>query len=188
LIDVVMGLLPPTLGTLKVDGEVVSEGNVRSWQMHIAHVPQFIFLTDASVAENIAFGLPAKDIDIERVRLSAQQAQLSESIESWDQQYETKVGERGVRLSGGQRQRIGIARALYKRADVIVFDEATSALDAETEEAVMNATYSLDSDLTIIIIAHRLTTLKGCTHVVELGEGVVKRIGTFDEILLDSAR
>ena len=188
LINVIMGLLPPTMGALKVDGEVVYERNLRSWQMHIAHVPQFIFLTDASVAENIAFGLPAKDIDIERVRLSAQLAQLSETIESWDHQYDTKVGEHGVRLSGGQRQRIGIARALYKRADVIVFDEATSALDAETEDAVMKAIYSLSSDLTIIMIAHRHTTLKGCTHVVELSGGVIKRTGTFDGMLLHDPR
>jgi ATP-binding cassette subfamily B protein len=183
LIDVVMGLLPPTQGALEIDGQTVSEANVRTWQMHIAHVPQSIFLSDASIAENIAFGIPVKDIDIDRVRLAAKQAQISDSIESWSQQYETRVGERGVRLSGGQRQRIGIARALYKRADVIVFDEATSALDTETEKAVMRAIDGLSSDLTVIMIAHRLTTLRGCSHIVELSAGRIKRVCTYTEMM-----
>ncbi|QTR46439.1 ABC transporter ATP-binding protein [Thiothrix litoralis] len=186
LIDIIMGLLPPTEGTLAIDGQVLTAENQRTWQQHIAHVPQSIFLADSTVAENIAFGIPKEQIDHGRVRLAAQQAQIAESIESWPEQYQTFVGERGIRLSGGQRQRIGIARALYKQADVIVFDEATSALDTETEQAVMQAIESLSNDLTLIIIAHRLTTLKNCTQIVELGDGHIKRIGSYQAIISDS--
>jgi ATP-binding cassette subfamily B protein len=183
LLDIVMGLLSPTEGSLAIDGESITSLNHRSWQVHLAHVPQAIFLADISIAENIAFGVPPGEIDHERVRLAAQKAQVAQVIESWDQQYNTLVGERGVRLSGGQRQRIGIARALYKRADVLVFDEATSALDNETERAVMEAIESLGDELTILIVAHRLTTLKNCTQIVELSDGCVKRIGTYSEIV-----
>lgn len=187
LIDIIMGLLPPTEGTLAIDGQILTAENQRAWQQHIAHVPQSIFLADSTVAENIAFGIPKEQINHERVRLAAQQAQIAESIESWPDQYLTFVGERGIRLSGGQRQRIGIARALYKQADVIVFDEATSALDTETEQAVMQAIENLSNDLTLIIIAHRLTTLKNCTQIVELGDGHTKRMGSFNQIINQSA-
>lgn len=170
LLDVVMGLLTPTKGTLSVDGQVISAGNQRAWQAHVAHVPQAIYLADSTIEENIAFGVPEDGIDRERVRKAAQQAQIADDIESWPSQYRTMVGERGVRLSGGQRQRIAIARALYKRADVIIFDEATGALDNETERAVMNAIDTLSDELTILIIAHRLSTLKNCTQIVELGK------------------
>lgn len=183
LLDVVMGLLEPTNGTIEVDGKTVTPGNHRAWQAHIAHVPQAIFLADGTIEENIAFGIPKKQIDSERVRHSALQAQIADTIESWPKQYNTNVGERGVRLSGGQRQRIGIARALYKQADVIVFDEATSALDNETEQAVMQAIERLSKDLTLLIIAHRLSTLKNCTQIVELGEGSIKRIGSYYDIV-----
>ena len=186
LLDIVMGLLQPTEGVLKIDGQVITPANNRGWQTHIAHVPQVIFLADSSIEENIAFGVPKDEIDIERVRQAAQQAQIAESIESWPEQYQTLVGERGIRLSGGQRQRIGIARALYKRADVIIFDEATSALDNETEEAVMQVIEGLSKDLTLLIIAHRLTTLKNCTHILELGESGIKRVGNYDEIINQS--
>lgn len=186
LIDIMMALLPPTEGALVIDDETITLKNQRAWQQHIAHVPQSIFLADSTIAENIAFGTPADKIDQQRVRLAAQQAQLAESIERWPEQYQTKVGERGVRLSGGQRQRIGIARALYKQADVIVFDEATSALDTETEQAVMQAIESLSNDLTLIIIAHRLTTLRSCTQIIELGDGCIQRIGSYQEIINDS--
>ena len=184
LIDIVMSLLMPTEGTLEVDGKAVTIINQRSWQAHIAHVPQAIFLADSSIAENIAFGVPKDLLDIERVRLAAKQAQMSETIESWPQQYNTLVGERGIRLSGGQRQRIAIARALYKKATVLIFDEATSALDNDTEEAVMLAIESLSKDLTILIIAHRLTTLRNCTQVVELSNGSIKRVVNFKDIIL----
>ena len=139
LLDVIMGLLSPTNGHLEVDGERIALKNQRSWHSHIAHVPQAIFLSDGTIEENIAFGVPKELIDRQRVVQSARQAQIAQSIESWSNGYQTMVGERGIRLSGGQRQRIGIARALYKQADVIILDEATSALDNETEQAVMDA-------------------------------------------------
>lgn len=183
LLDIIMGLLQPTEGHLAIDGVPVTAHNIRAWQAHIAHVPQSIFLADATVAENIAFGVPLALIDHERVRQAARQAQIAATIESWSEQYQARVGERGVRLSGGQRQRIGIARALYKRADVIVFDEATSALDNETERAVMQAIEGLGNELTIFMVAHRLTTLKKCTKVIELVDGRVHRAGTYAEIV-----
>jgi ABC-type multidrug transport system fused ATPase/permease subunit len=183
LLDIIMGLLQSTDGLLEIDGQAITPTNNRAWQAHIAHVPQAIFLTDSTIEENIAFGVPKDEIDIERVRQAAQQAQIADSIESWPKQYQTFVGERGIRLSGGQRQRIGIARALYKRADVIIFDEATSALDNETEQAVMQAIEGLSKDLTLLIIAHRLTTLKNCTHIVELGDGGIKRAGNYQDIV-----
>ncbi|MFZ4802643.1 MAG: ABC transporter ATP-binding protein, partial [Chlorobium sp.] len=183
LLDIVMGLLQPTDGSLAIDGQPVTTSNNRAWQAHIAHVPQAIYLSDSTLEENIAFGIPKGKIDHNRVKRAAQQAQIAEIIESWPKKYKTYVGERGIRLSGGQRQRIGIARALYKQADVIIFDEATSALDNETEQAVMEAIESLGHDLTILIIAHRLTTLKNCTQVVELGDGGIKRIGSYREIV-----
>lgn len=184
LLDIVMGLLQPTDGTLEIDGQIITSTNNRSWQAHIAHVPQAIYLSDSSIEENIAFGIPKAKIDHKRVKQAAQQAQIAEIIESWPKKYKTYVGERGIRLSGGQRQRIGIARALYKQADVIIFDEATSALDNETEQAVMAAIENLGNELTILIIAHRLTTLKNCTQIVELGDCGIKRIGTYTDIVL----
>jgi len=186
LLDIVMGLLQPTEGALTIDGVVLNESNQRSWQRLIAHVPQSIFLTDSTVAENIAFGLPRADIDIVRVRDAARQAQLANVIETWPAKYDTIIGERGVRLSGGQRQRIGIARALYKRASVIIFDEATSALDNDTERALMCAINALGSDLTILIIAHRLTTLKDCDLIVEIGDGGVKRVGQYKDLVVNA--
>jgi ATP-binding cassette subfamily B protein len=187
LLDIVMGLLQPTQGTIEIDGQSITSSNNRAWQAHIAHVPQVIFLADSSIEENIAFGVPKDQIDHKRVRKAAQQAQIAESINSWPKQYQTFVGERGIRLSGGQRQRIGIARALYKKADVIIFDEATSALDSETEQAVMQSIESLGENLTILIIAHRLTTLKACTQIVELGEGGVRRICSYQDIVTKAA-
>jgi len=183
LLDIVMGLLPPTEGTLDIDGQTVTQSNNRAWQAHIAHVPQAIFLADSTIKENIAFGVQKGKIDHERVKQAARRAQIADIIETWPKKYQTFVGERGIRLSGGQRQRIGIARALYKQADVIIFDEATSALDNETEQAVMQAIESLSKDLTLLIIAHRLTTLKNCTQIVELGDGGIKRIGSYQDII-----
>jgi ATP-binding cassette subfamily B protein len=183
-IDLLMGLLKPTEGVLKVDGKAIISAKERaSWQRSVAHVPQSIFLSDASVAENIAFGIQADKIDFNRVRDSAKRAQIADFIESRPEGYDAFVGERGVRLSGGQRQRIGIARALYKNASVLVFDEATSALDNETEQAVMSTIEDLSSDLTLFIIAHRLTTLKSCTQIIELKSGVVSRVGTYEDLI-----
>lgn len=183
LIDIVMGLLWPTSGVLEVDGRVINPSDQQAWQKHIAHVPQAIYLADASIQENIAFGIPKEKIDPLRVRRVAQQAQIAETIESWPMQYQTQVGERGMRLSGGQRQRIGIARALYKEADIIIFDEATSALDSETESSIMDAIESLSSSLTILIIAHRLTTLKKCNQIVKLGVNGIEKIGPYSQII-----
>ena len=167
-LDLLMGLLEPSSGRIMVDGTVLNQQNLRSWQRNIAHVPQAIYLADTSLAENIAFGIPIENIDMKRVKEAARQAHIADFIESSQKGYQALVGERGIRLSGGQRQRIGIARALYKQATVLVFDEATSALDHETEQAVMEAIEDLSADLTILIIAHRLTTLKNCTQIVEL--------------------
>ena len=170
-LDLLMGLLLPLSGRITVDGNVLDQRNLRSWQRNIAHVPQAIYLADTTLAENIAFGVTPEKIDMKRVREAARQAHIADFIESSPQGYQALVGERGIRLSGGQRQRIGIARALYKQAAVLVFDEATSALDHETEKAVMEAIEGLSADLTILIVAHRLTTLKKCTQIIDLNHG-----------------
>jgi len=182
LLDIIMGLLPPTKGQFFIDKQQITSENRRSWQVHIAHVPQNIYLSDSSIEENIAFGIPKAQIDHQRVKKAAKQAQVAELIEEWPEQYSTFVGERGVRLSGGQRQRIGVARALYKRANVLIFDEATSALDNETEQAVMDAIDGLGKELTILIIAHRLTTLKGCDQIIEVSKTGIN-ISQYSEIV-----
>jgi len=183
LLDIVMGLLQPTDGAIQIDNQLITPDNQHLWQKHIGHVPQSIYLSDSSIEENIAFGVPKERIDFKRVKQAAEQAQIKDMIESLPQGYKTFVGEGGVRLSGGQRQRIGIARALYKRIDVIIFDEATSALDNETEEVVMNAIENLSKKLTILIIAHRLTTLKNCSYIVKLKDGAIKDIGSYQEMI-----
>ena len=182
LLDIVMGLLLPTKGNLKIDGQQITKENCRSWQIHIAHVPQSIYLSDDTIEKNIAFGVSEENIDHTLVRKVARQAKIEEFIENWDNKYQTIIGERGVRLSGGQQQRIGIARALYKQANVIIFDEATSALDNITEQDVMKAVDSLGKDLTILIIAHRLTTLKKCDQIIELTDNGVN-VGTYNELI-----
>ncbi len=187
LMDVIMGLMPPTYGGLYVDGVHVSGADMSDWQARVAHVPQSIFLADMSVAENIAFGVPREKIDMQRVLAAARQAHIAELIESWPQQYDTLVGERGVRMSGGQRQRVGIARALYKQADVIIFDEATSALDDDTERSVMSAIDGLSRDLTILMVAHRISTLRNCDRIVKLHGGKIARELSFQELVSTSA-
>ena len=176
LLDVLMSLLEPSQGTIAVDGVLINADNRQAWQLNIAHVPQDIFLADATLAENIAFGCPSEDIDMARVRQAAQEAQISDVIEGKEKGYNMVVGERGVCLSGGQKQRIGIARALYKNATVLIFDEATSALDNKTEEEVMHAINALRKDLTILIIAHRETALQGCDVIANLEGGVVSNV------------
>jgi len=168
-----MGLLSVSNGRLQIDDIDIFESNMRSWQNHIAHVPQVIYLSDATIAENIAFGVRKEDIDYAKVEIAAQKAQIAETISNLENGYQAMIGERGIRLSGGQRQRLGIARALYKEADVIFFDEATSALDDETESDLIKAIEGLDNDLTIIMVAHRLTTLKNCSRILELSNGKV---------------
>jgi ATP-binding cassette, subfamily B, bacterial PglK len=185
-LDLMMGLLLPTEGGIFVDDQPIGGQRVRAWQRAIAHVPQSIYLSDNTLAENIAFGVPLLDIDIDRVRQAAQQAQISDFIESGSEGYKTKVGERGIRLSAGQRQRIGIARALYKKASVLVFDEATSALDNATEKEVMSSIEGLKRDLTILIIAHRITTVRHCDVIVELDRGRVVAQGTFEQLIQNS--
>ncbi len=182
-LDLLMGLLMPTEGELLVDGQPISGNRLRAWQRSIAHVPQSIYLADTTLAENIAFGVPPEAIDLDRVQQAARQAQIADFIESSPQGYQAYVGERGIRLSGGQRQRIGIARALYKQASVLVFDEATSALDNATEQSVMDAIEGLSSDLTILLIAHRLTTVRRCDTIVELEHGRVVAQGTYEHLL-----
>jgi ATP-binding cassette subfamily B protein len=183
LLDIIMGLLPPTNGELIIDQQPINRQNRRAWQAHIAHVPQNIFLSDGSIEENIAFGIAKEKIDHQRVKKAAQQAQIAGLIGEWKDGYQTFVGERGVRLSGGQRQRIGIARALYKEANVLIFDEATSALDNETERGVMKAIEDLGKEITILIIAHRLTTLKGCDRIVKLDKNNTVHVGSYQEMI-----
>lgn len=177
LVDVLLGLLRPTEGAIVVDGESITDDNLRAWQQALGYVPQDIFLTDSTVAENIALGVPREQIDHEQVERCARMAQVHDFIVSDMQEgYSTVVGERGVRLSGGQRQRIGIARALYHEPPVLVFDEATSALDHETEAAVMGAVTSLSRLKTIIMIAHRLSTVTSSDQIVTLAGGAVQTV------------
>lgn len=182
-LDLLMGLLEPSRGEVLVDGLPITGRRLRAWQRTIAHVPQSIYLADASVAENIALGVPLEQIDLDRVKLAARQAQIADFVESRPEGYFAQVGERGIRLSGGQRQRVGIARALYKQASVLVFDEATSALDNITEQSLMDAIDALNRDLTILIIAHRLTTVRRCDLIVEVREGRIVAQGTFDQLI-----
>ncbi len=186
--DLLLGLLTPTEGALLVDGTPLDADKARAWQRNIAHVPQNIYLSDASFAENIALGERPEAIDINRVRLAAQQARIAEFIERSPDRYDGMIGENGIRLSGGQRQRLGIARALYKDASVLVFDEATSALDNDTEQSVMDAINGLGRNLTILLIAHRLTTLINCDHIIELEHGAIVGQGTYDGLLMTSSR
>jgi ABC-type multidrug transport system fused ATPase/permease subunit len=176
LMDLLLGLLEPTEGTILIDGRRLDNDLRAAWQAEIAHVPQAIYLADDTLAANIAFGVPAVEVDMDRVEQAARSAGIADFIDNLPQRYGTKTGERGVRLSGGQRQRIGIARALYKRASVLVFDEATSALDTRTEEGVMASIGALGSDMTIVMIAHRLTTLKDCDRVIHLEHGRIDRV------------
>jgi ABC-type multidrug transport system fused ATPase/permease subunit len=181
--DLLLGLLQPTSGQILIDGEPLGGDKVFAWQKSLSHVPQVIYLADASIAENIAFGLSKDKIDMDQVRKAARLAQIDEHIESLEAGYSTFVGERGIRLSGGQRQRIGIARALYKNATVLVFDEATSALDDETEAELMKAIDGLSKDLTVIMIAHRLSTVRRCDKILKLHKGKVVAFDTPDIVL-----
>lgn len=185
-LDILMGLLEPTSGQLLVDGQAITGARVRAWQRTIGHVPQSIYLADASIAENIAFGSKPEDIDLDRVRAAARQAQMADFVERDAGGYDAIIGERGVRLSGGQRQRIGIARALYRHSAVLVLDEATSALDNVTERSLMEAIAGLGEDLTIVMIAHRLSTVRECDLIIELQGGHVVAQGTYEQLLESS--
>ncbi|WP_424934681.1 ABC transporter ATP-binding protein [Amaricoccus macauensis] len=188
-VDMILGLLAPDEGELRVDGVPITRENRRAWQRTIGYVPQQIFLTDESVRSNIAFGVPKEEIDEAAVERAARIAELHNFVmENMPEGYDTMVGERGVRLSGGQRQRIGISRALYHDPDVLILDEATSALDNLTERAVMDAVHNLGHAKTIIMIAHRLTTVKDCDMIVMLEHGRVVAKGTYDELLAENTR
>ena len=183
-IDIILGLLNPQKGTLEIDGKLITNQNVGSWQRLIGYVPQHIYLSDDTVASNIAFGEEIKDINLDLVEKVAKIAKLHEFIiNELPNQYKTNIGERGIRLSGGQRQRIGIARALYLNPQVLILDEATSALDNQTEKAVMDAVNNLSKDLTIIIVAHRLNTVKNCDKILLFEKGQLKNEGTFEKVI-----
>jgi len=181
--DVIMGLLRPQSGQIFVDGTALTDDNLRAWQRSLGYVPQEIFLADVTITENIALGLSSNRIDMERVQRAAEIAQIDRLVrDTLPDGYDTRIGERGVRLSGGQRQRIGIARALYHDADLIIFDEATSALDNLTERDVMEAIEALPGAKSVVMIAHRLTTLRKCDRIVLLKQGRVSAIGSWDEL------
>jgi ABC-type bacteriocin/lantibiotic exporter with double-glycine peptidase domain len=187
LVDVIVGLLAPSEGRVEVDGSALDEANRAAWQSQIAYVPQNIFLLDASIAQNIALGIPAADINRQRLLEAARLAQLDEFIKTLPAGYDHRVGERGIQLSGGQRQRIGIARALYRAATVLAFDEATSALDGLTEQELMATLGRLRGRYTTILIAHRMTTVRSCDVIFELENGRVTGSGTYDGLLKSSA-
>lgn len=182
-IDLILALIDPQQGQLKVGDTVIDHSNKNLWQQQIGFVPQSIFLSEGTIAENIAFGLSPKEIDQDKVKQAASLAHLDELISSLPDGLSTKVGERGVQLSGGQRQRIGIARALYNQASILVFDEATSALDGITENIIMSAIHELAGQKTIILIAHRLKTVQQCDNIYMLEKGRVVDQGTFAELL-----
>ena len=176
LMDLLLGLLEPGEGRILIDGRTLDHDTRAGWQGEIAHVPQAIYLTDDTLSANIAFGVPEGEADQDRIAAAAASAGIGQFIAGLPDGYATITGERGVRLSGGQRQRIGIARALYKRASVLVFDEATSALDNRTEEGVMASIAALADDITIVMIAHRLTTLKDCDRIIHLEAGRIEKV------------
>jgi ABC-type multidrug transport system fused ATPase/permease subunit len=188
LVDLLMGLLRPSGGSLRVDGVDIDDRNVRAWQRSIGHVPQHIFLCDDTIGRNIALGLPDGEIDLARVETAAQLARLHEFVAGLPRGYDTMVGERGVRLSGGQRQRIGIARALYSDPDLLVFDEATSALDSLTESALLESLEGLAGNRTIVLVAHRITTVRRCDRVFVMDRGQIVESGTYEELMAREGR
>jgi ABC-type multidrug transport system fused ATPase/permease subunit len=189
VVDLLMGLLPPTKGTLRVDGAPVTAQNLRAWQRNIGHVPQQIFICDDSVARNVAFGVPDAEIDLARVERACRLARLHDFVAGeLPQGYRTLLGERGVKLSGGQRQRIGIARALYTDPEVLVLDEATSALDNVTESAVFDALQALAGSKTLVIVAHRLSTVQDCDLIYVMERGRIVERGRYDELYRSSPR
>jgi ABC-type multidrug transport system fused ATPase/permease subunit len=187
LIDIILGLLPVQTGTMKIDGTIIDEDNRRAWQNTIGYVPQDIFLTDDTIARNIAFGVSDDQIDIAAVEKAARIAALHDFVMAeLPQGYQTVVGERGIRMSGGQRQRIGIARALYSDPSLLIMDEATSALDNITERIVMEAVHNIRSEKTVILIAHRLSTVKECDRIFLMENGRISASGTFGELVSNS--
>ncbi|MGB5915630.1 MAG: ATP-binding cassette domain-containing protein, partial [Phormidesmis sp.] len=187
LVDIILGLLQPSSGDILVDDQSVYT-DLRAWQNLLGYIPQSIFLTDETIAQNIAFGIPVDEIDYERVNKAVKAAQLEDLVEHLPDGLETMVGERGMRISGGQRQRVGIARALYYEREILVLDEATSALDSETEKLVSDAINSLAGDKTLIIIAHRVSTIENCDRIYRLEDGRLQQSGTYEEVVLAASR
>jgi ATP-binding cassette subfamily C protein len=184
VVDPILGLLRPEDGAITIDGTPLRDDTRRRWQETLGYVPQHIYLSDASVAQNIAFGVSAENIDVDAVRDAARRAHILGFVEEeLPHRWDTVVGERGVKLSGGQRQRIGIARALYHEPSVLVFDEATSALDPSTEAQVMEAIYKLDGEQTILLVSHRLSTVRRADNILMLGDGQKVGEGTYDELI-----
>jgi len=186
LFDIIMGLLNPESGHLLIDNNILLKEDIVGWQRNISHVPQNIYLSDASIAENIAFGVDSDEIDMKKVKQAAAVACISTFIESNPKKYDSLVGERGVKISGGERQRIGIARAIYKQRRLLILDEATSALDNETEKEVIKGISNLESKPTILMIAHRLSTIKYCDSIVLLEKGKVVAEGSYEDLLKKS--
>jgi ATP-binding cassette, subfamily B, bacterial PglK len=185
-VDLLLGLLSPSSGTIAIDDTQLSRANIRAWQRTIGYVPQEIYLVDDTIAANIAFGVEAKNVDLERVKECAKLSQINSFIEkTMAAGYDTRVGEKGVKLSGGQRQRIGIARALYHRPQVLIFDEATSALDTVTEKALMAAIQSLFGKLTIIMIAHRISTVKNCDNIILLEDASIVANASYETLIAE---
>ena len=187
IVDIILGLLQAQKGTLKVDENVIIRNNLAAWRRSIGYVPQDIFIADDTLAANIAFGIDKKDINQEHVQQAAKIANIDDFVrDKLPQQYQTTVGERGVRLSGGERQRIGIARALYRNPQVLILDEATSSLDNLTEQLVMKEIQKIGGNKTIIMIAHRLSTVKKCDIIFYLEKGELKAQGTYEELIKSS--
>lgn len=183
MLDLLMCLIKPNIGAVNIDNKILSDSNRIAWQRNIAHVPQDIFLVDATIMENIAFGVPIVEINLERVKEAASCAQIASFIEATPLKYNSIVGESGVKLSGGQKQRIGIARALYKDANVLFLDEATSALDNKTEKAVIESLEKINKNLTLIMIAHRISTLQHCDTIIKLDKGNIVFNGSYDDYI-----
>jgi HlyD family secretion protein len=183
LIDILLGLITPQQGQLKVDSISVDEENSRLWKNTIGFVPQSIFLSEGTIVQNVAFGIPDDKINIEKVKNALTLSHLDKFLQSLDKGIYTEVGERGVQLSGGQRQRIGIARALYHNAKVLVFDEATSSLDGITEKNIMEAIHNFSGQKTIIMVAHRLKTVQKCDQIFLVDKGKITDHGTYEELL-----
>ena len=181
-LDITMGLIDPTKGCLKIDETKITQYNNNSWQQIISHVPQDIYLADTTIAENIAIGIPRELHDIEKIDLAAKKAKIYELIKGLPNGYQTLIGERGVKLSGGQKQRIGIARAFYKNSSVIIFDEATSALDSETESSVINSISDLKKDLTVLVVTHRISTLKFCDFIYKIDNGKILKVNKIENL------
>lgn len=183
LINLLLALLHPTEGQIVIDGIALNRVNSNQWQKNIGYVPQDIFMIDASVAENIAFGIPKAEIDMDAVKKAAQIAEIDEFIDKkLDDGYDSVIGDRGIKISGGERQRIGIARALYTNPDILVFDEATSALDSVTEKKIIESIHALSDKKTVIMIAHRLSTVKNCDYILVLKEGKIEALGSYEEL------